>query len=108
MIELVAGIAWSIFVFFKAIQQRNVAWMRYKPVMPISYLMSTAEVLVIGTVSLRVGLTMFTIIDEEIVLMFEWVKLWELVPMIFAIGTGGGLGAMAGMWVHHRFIGEKK
>lgn len=108
MIELIAGIAWFVFVFFKAMQQRNVAWMRYKPVMPISYAMATTQILVIGAVSLKVGVTLFEIVDGEIMLVFEWGRLFELVPMILVIGTGGGLGAMAGMWIHHKFIGEKK
>ena len=94
MTELIAGCAYFIFVFFKAFQQRNVSWMAYKSVMPISYLMAFSEVIVISTVAYT-GAQLFPFSMDAFV---------NVLPMIAAIGTGGGLGAMAGMYMHHRYV----
>ncbi len=107
MIELIAGIAYFVFVFFKAFQQRNVAFDHYWPVLPISYLMAMSEVLVIGGVSLRVGVTLFEIVDGQLVFVYELAKIKELVPMMWAIGTGGGIGAMSAMWIHGKVWRKK-
>jgi hypothetical protein len=108
MIELIAGIAYFIFVFFKAFQQRNVAWDHYWPILPISYMMSFSEVLVIAGVSVRTGMVLFEVVEGELIFVFELARLPELVPMMFAIGTGGGLGAMLGMLMHRKVFGRKK
>lgn len=89
MIELLAGIAYFVFVFFKAAQQRNVAFMHYKWVMPTSYCMSTTEIIVISVVALKA-------MNAD-----TWM---EMVPMALTIGTGGGLGAMLAMYLHNRYI----
>ncbi len=89
MNELIAGAAYFVFVFFKAFQQRNVTGMHYKWVMPISYCMSTTELIVIAAVAL-------TAVNSE-----SWI---DMIPMILTVGTGGGLGAIGAMWVHHRWI----
>ena len=94
MAELVAGVAYFVFVFFKAFQQRNVAWLKYHSVMPISYLMSVSEVVVISLVAYT-GAQLFP---------FSWESLLNIAPMMLAIGTGGGLGAMAGMYLHHKYV----
>jgi len=94
MTEVIAGIAYFVFVFFKAFQQRNVSWMAYKSVMPISYLMAFSEVIVISTVAYT-GSQLFPFSMDAFV---------NVLPMIGAIGTGGGLGAMAGMYLHHRYV----
>ena len=94
MIELIAGIAYFVFVFFKAFQQRNVSWLKYLSVMPISYLMAFSEVIVISTVAYT-GAQLFPFSVDAMI---------NILPMMFAIGTGSGLGAMAGMWLHHRYI----
>lgn len=91
MSELIAGIAYFVFVFFKAIQQRNVAYLHYKWVMPTSYCMSTTEILVISVVALKA-------INAD-----TWM---DMVPMALTIGTGGGLGAIVAMYLHHRYVGE--
>ena len=94
MIEaLAAGGAYFVFVFFKAFQQRNVAFMHYKWVMPLSYLMSVTEVLVIAVVAREA-------VGAE--------RIADMLPMIVGIGTGGGLGALASMFIHHKYIGVKK
>ena len=90
MIEAaIAAGAYFLFVFFKAFQQRNVAFLHYKWIMPISYAMSLMDVAVISLVAFKAstsGLSM------------------ELVWLGLAIGTGGGLGAIASMWIHERYI----
>lgn len=87
--ELIAGLAYFVFVFLKAFQQRNVAFMQYKMVMPISYAMATAEVLVFSLVAIEAADTGLS---------------WELLWFPLTIGTGGGLGAVLSMWVHHRYF----
>jgi hypothetical protein len=89
MSELIAGVAYFVFVFFKALQQRNVAFMHYKFVMPVSYCMSTTELLVISVVALKA-------VGAE-----SWI---DMIPMVLTVGTGGGLGAIVAMYLHNRFI----
>ena len=87
---LIAGVAYFVFVFFKAFQQRNVAFLHYKWVIPTSYLMSATELLVIALVARGA------------------VQGWDmLAPMILGVGTGGGLGAVSSMWIHNKYLGEK-
>ena len=94
MIEsLIAAAAYFVFVFFKAFQQRNVAFMHYAWVMPLSYLMSASEVAVIALVA-RQGVAAENLMD--------------MAPILLGVGTGGGLGALASMFIHHRYIGVKK
>ena len=93
MTELLAGIAYFVFVFFKAAQQRNVAFMHYKWVMPTSYCMSTTEIIVFSMVAVKA----VSVVQNN-------QSLFEMVPMILTIGTGGGLGAMLAMYLHHRYI----
>lgn len=92
--ELVAGSAWFLFILFKAVQGRNIAWLNYRYVMPIAYLMAISEVIGISTVA-YIGVQLFP---------FTWGSFVKVLPMIFAVGTGGGLGCMAGMYLHHKFI----
>lgn len=89
MTELLAGIAYFVFVFFKAAQQRNVAFMHYKWVMPTSYCMATTEIIVISVVAVKA------------INAGTWM---DMVPMAITIGTGGGLGAILAMYLHHRYI----
>ena len=91
MIEetVVAGLAYFVFVFFKAFQQRNVAFNHYKWVIPISYLMSASEILVIALVARTA------------------VQGWDhMIPMVLGVGTGGGLGACASMYLHNKIFKE--
>ncbi len=83
-----AGGAYFLYVFFKAFQQKNVAFDHYKWIMPISYAMSFTEVLVISLVAYNAaqGLS------------------WNIVWFALAIGTGGGTGALLSMWIHNRYI----
>ncbi len=78
-----------VFVFFKAFQQRNVAFMHYKWVMPISLLMAFTELYVISAVALRV-------IKAD-----YYLDMW---PLILAVALGGGLGALSSMYLHNRYL----
>lgn len=89
MTELIAGIAYFIFVFFKAFQQRNVAFLHYKWILPISYFMATSELFVISVVAIKA-------VGAESVA--------EMIPMVLTVGTGGGIGALVSMWIHHKYI----
>ncbi len=92
--ELVGGVSWFLFILFKAVQGRNIAWLNYRWVMPVSYLTAIFEVIGISTVA-YIGVQLFPL---------SWQSVLGVVPMIFAIGTGGGLGCMAGMWLHARYV----
>ena len=88
MNELLAGLAYFVFVFFKAFQQRNVAFLHYKWILPISYAMSLTEVLVISLIAVEAS------------------QGWSIGLLWFAvtIGTGGGLGAVMSMYIHNRYV----
>ncbi len=88
MIEFFAGIAYFVFVFFKAFQQRNVAFMHYRWILPISYMMAITEVFIISLIAVEAskGLSI------------------ELLWFALTIGTGGGLGAIVSMWVHDKYV----
>ncbi len=73
-----------VFIFLRAFQQRNVAWLGYKWVIPTS---------------LGMALTEFYVIVGVINEMAEG---WHLLPLVF-VGLGSGAGAMTAMWIHERF-----
>lgn len=89
MNEFLAGVAYFVFVFFKAAQQRNVAFLNYRWVLPTSYLMASTEVFVISIVAHHA-------VTDGVTLGLLW--------FAAAIGTGGGLGAIAAMYLHNRYI----
>lgn len=90
MINLVAvGAANFVFIFLKAFQQRNVAFLHYWAVVPTSFLMAVVEVGVIGAVAIEAT-------NAE-----HFIDLWR---MILAIGLGGGLGCAASMYIHKRMF----
>lgn len=93
MSELIAAAAYFVFVFFKAFQQRNVAFLHYRWILPISYCMATSEVAVISIVA-------YSAVNASNII--------EMVPMAFAVGTGGGVGALVSMWLHHKYVGAKR
>ena len=83
---LYAGLAMFAFVFLKAWQQRNVAFDHYWPVLPTSLLMALTEVYVISII-VRVGYD---------------------IPIVLAIGTGAGLGALLAMVLHKHIFRRKE
>ena len=74
------------FVFLKAFQQRNVAFDHYWPVVPISWLMFSAEAYVVVTIAGR-G--------------------WDIL-FVGAVGTCAGLGAILAMLLHSRMFRQVK
>ena len=96
-IELAAGIAYFFNVFAKAFQQRNVAFMNYLLAVPTSYILSTSDVLVWSLIVWKAS---------------EAESLWGLVSgmalMVFTIGTGGALGSVAAMFIHHKYFTKKR
>lgn len=89
MYELMAGGAYFLSIFFKAFQQRNVAFMHFVWVFPTSYLLAITDLSVTGLVVLKV---------------LETQSFTAMIPMAFAVGTGGACGSSAAMWLHHRYI----
>ena len=89
---LIVGLVHMAFVFFKAFQQRNVAFLHYWWVYPVSFCMSFSEVVILSLVAVRA-------VEAE--------SLMEMIPYAISLGFGGGSGAMGAMWLHHRFLGEK-
>lgn len=93
MIEAaIAGLAHLVFVFFKAFQQRNVAFMHYWWVLPVSFAMSITEVFVLSLVAIR------AVQSANVLLMW---------PFALSLGLGGGIGALIAMWAHYKYIGKK-
>ena len=93
MNELIAGLVYFVGVFAKAFQQRNVAFVNFKMILPISYVLALTDVTVIGLVTLQA-------VNAQ--------ALTDMLWMIAAIGTGGGLGALAAMYLHHRFFTHER
>lgn len=90
---LLAGVAYFVFVFLKAFQQRNVMGLHYQLIMPISYAMAATEVFVISVVAIKA---------------VNYTELAELVFLALVVGTGGGAGALAGMYLHNRHVTTRK
>ena len=82
MMYILAFVASFVFIFLKAFQQRNVAFMNYGWVMPTSMAMACTEVYVIASVA-HSG--------------------WSPV-LVLCIGAGSGLGATIAMYVHNRWV----
>ena len=89
---ILVGAANFCFIFLKAFQQRNVAFMHYIWVVPTSFAMGVVEVGVVGAVAI------------EATRADSFLQLW---PLITAVALGGGLGCLASMFIHHRYIGKK-
>lgn len=85
MIYLLAFLASLAHVFFKAFQQRNVAFDHYRWVMPTSLCMTFTEFYVIA---------LFVMEGFDLLL-------------VGAIGAGAGLGAIIAMHLHGKYLGSK-
>lgn len=88
---LVAGCVHAALVFFKVIQQRNVAFLHYWWTIPSSYALSAADVTIVSIVALRA-------MHAE--------SMASMVVLALIMGTGGWIGAMTAMWVHTHYIGK--
>lgn len=75
-----------IHIALRAFQQRNVAHLRYLPILPISFLLAATEVYVIVAVANNDNLA------------------WHHVG---ALALGGGLGCMLSMYLHDKVFKEK-
>lgn len=84
--HLLTALAMGIFVFLRAFQQRNVAYLNYKWVMPTSWLMALVEVGTIGVVA-----------KQFVVYGYSF-------TLAFMVGTGTGLGCLAAMFLHKRYV----
>ena len=84
--------AYALMVFFKAFQQRNVAHLHYVAAIPSSYALTFTDMFIIAVVAVKA-------VGAE--------SLWELVPLGFALGTGGWIGSLSAMWVHEKFLTRK-
>ncbi len=73
------------YVFLKAFQQRNVMGLNWWWILPTSYGMAATEAIVIVK-GAHNG--------------FGWI--------VVALGTGGGLGALCAMWLHHRYVSHDR
>jgi hypothetical protein len=71
-----------IFIFFKAFQQRNVAFEHYSWIIPTSIAMALAEFWVIAMI-VREGYNL---------------------PLVITLGTGSGVGALAATYLHQRYL----
>lgn len=92
MLHAAVGAANFLFIFLKAFQQRNVAFMHYRWVLPTSFAMAITEVGVVGAVAL------------EATRSEHFMDLW---PLVAAIGIGGGLGCIASMYIHFKYVGVR-
>lgn len=86
MTHLALLLANYVHIFLRAFQQRNVAHLRYWPVLPLSLLLAMTEVYMIA----QVGILAVT---EAL----QW-------HHILVIALGGGLGCMTSMWAHGRIF----
>jgi hypothetical protein len=71
-----------VFIFFKAFQQRNVAFEHYRWIIPTSITMAITEFWVIAMI-VREGYNL---------------------PLVITLGTGAGVGALAATWIHSRWL----
>ena len=83
---ILLGVANFIFIFLKAFQQRNVAFLHYWAVIPTSALMVIAEMYIIGMVAAA------------------FITRSVDVPLTVALVTGSSLGCIASMWSHAKLF----
>ncbi len=94
--EIVAGIAYFFSVFAKAFQQRNVAFMNYWMLFPVSYVLALADI------------TVWSMIIVTILAAVKEGSLLDMWFMTFCVGTGGGCGATSATYLHHRFFTKER
>jgi hypothetical protein len=81
MVLLAAFIASFCFVALKTLQQRQVVHDQYLLILPTSLLIAVCEVYVIHNIA---------------------VQGWNI-PLVLAVGFGGGLGCLSAMLAHKRY-----
>lgn len=88
---LIAGIAYFVFVFFRAFQQRNVVFLNYRWILPTSIVIAQAEVLIHSLIALN-------IVTEGLGL--------NLILYALSIGVGGGGGCLLAMYLHSQHVSK--
>ena len=76
------GLAYFLYVFCRAFQQRNVVYNKYALVAPFSFALAAIDVFVISSIAFY---------------GFKW-------GLVVAMTCGGTTGAMAAMYLHTRWI----
>jgi len=97
MMELTAGIVYFFSVFAKAFQQRNVNFMNYKLAVPTSYVLSTCDMAIFSLVA-------WNAVQSESLLGLAI----RMSLMVFAVGTGGALGSVLAMYIHHKYFTDER
>lgn len=92
-VEVITGSVFFFNVFAKAMQQRNVAFMNYKLAFLMSYMLAITDIIVWGMVAV------------EAMHRGSILGMWF---MALCVGTGGGLGSMSAMYIHHRFFTKER
>jgi hypothetical protein len=90
---LVAGVGYFILVFFKAFQQRNVAFNHYSWILPTSLALAASEVAVMALIALSA-------VRAE-----DWM---HMIPMVLAVGVGAGAGCLLSMYLHNKIFKENR
>ncbi len=91
--EIIVGIVYFFSVFAKAFQQRNVAFINYKLLIPMSYVLALADVTVFSMIAWKA-----TSIDGLLGMGF----------MAFCIGTGGAIGSVSATFLHHKYFTKER
>ncbi len=93
MNEILVGVVYFFSVFAKAFQQRNVAFINYKLLVPMSYVLAVADVIVLSMIAWKA-----TSIDNLVGMAF----------MAFCIGTGGAIGSICATYLHHKYFTKER
>lgn len=80
------------FIGLKSFQARNIAFLHYRWILPISYGMGFMEVCIASTIAVEA-------VKAE--------SLWDMSPYVNAVALGGGLGSLLAMFLHSRFLSRK-
>jgi len=79
-------------VFVRAFQQRNVHFLNYVWVPPTSFVMTIAEVYIVG----YIGWTAYSIVQSG--------ELLSAIPPFIIMWLGNATGCLSGMYIHDRYI----
>ena len=86
------GVANFLYIFLKAWQQRNVAYLHYGWALATNWFLVVTEVCVMGSIALAV------VEGGPRDLLFT----------VLALGIGGGSGCLSSMYLHSKYIKEKR
>lgn len=96
-IELTVGVLYFFSVFAKAFQQRNVAFMNYWLALLTSYVLSTFDIAVWSLIVWKASAS------DSI-----WGLLEGMALMVLTVGTGGALGSVGAMFIHHKYFTKER